>query len=93
MTGSEIHVTECRCPTCRNAQHWSDECRRCGTDLSLLRRLADESGQLHRVLFAALTANDFPLAERTLQRLSEISPTPVMELLLRFVKSRKTDDS
>ena len=27
------------CPTCNARQTWSDECRRCKTDLSLLRRI------------------------------------------------------
>ena len=29
-----------RCPTCRASQGWSNECRRCGSDLSLLRKVA-----------------------------------------------------
>ncbi|MDA1015340.1 MAG: hypothetical protein O3A00_12930 [Planctomycetota bacterium] len=36
-----------RCPTCRAQQAWSDECRRCKSDLSLLRRF-DESRRWHR---------------------------------------------
>ncbi len=31
-----------RCPTCRAEQVWSDTCRRCKSDLRLLRELADE---------------------------------------------------
>ena len=40
---SSIHAeaTESvRCPTCRASQGWSNECRRCGSDLSLLRKFA-----------------------------------------------------
>jgi hypothetical protein len=31
-----------RCPTCRATQPWSDVCRRCKSDLVLLRELAEE---------------------------------------------------
>ena len=31
-----------RCPTCRASQEWSDECRRCRSDLRLLRALDQE---------------------------------------------------
>jgi hypothetical protein len=31
-----------RCPTCRAEQVWSDTCRRCKSDLQLLRDLAEE---------------------------------------------------
>jgi len=87
--GNETTVTECRCPTCRNVQPWSDECRRCGTDLSLLRRLAEESVRLQRVLLAAMTARDDALAELTLRRLMQIAPTPLLDQLLRFVTHEK----
>jgi hypothetical protein len=30
------------CPTCRAAQAWSDTCRRCKSDLQLLRQVAEE---------------------------------------------------
>ena len=84
---TEIHTMDSRCPTCRNMQPWSDECRRCGTDLTLLRCLAEESAQLQRTLLASLAAKDDSLAELILQRLTQISPTPMMEQLLQFVKS------
>jgi len=70
-------------------QPWSDECRRCGTDLSLLRRLTEESVRLQRVLLVAMTASDDALAERTLQRLMQIAPTPLLDQLLRFVTHEK----
>jgi len=87
--GNETTATECRCPTCRKVQPWSDECRRCGTDLSLLRRLTEESARLQRVLLAAMTARDDSLAELTLQRLMQIAPTPQLDQLLRFVAHEK----
>ncbi len=36
-----IPPDEVVCPTCRARQAWSDSCRRCQSDLSLLRRLAE----------------------------------------------------
>ena len=41
MTESSLERTaedEMRCPTCNARQAWSDECRRCKCDLSLLRQ-------------------------------------------------------
>jgi len=32
-------IEQMRCPTCNAQQAWSDECRRCKCDLSLLHRL------------------------------------------------------
>lgn len=37
-----------RCPTCRAVQVWSDTCRRCKSDLHLLRSLAAEYAALRR---------------------------------------------
>lgn len=45
-----------RCPTCNASQTWSDECRRCKSDLRLLRRVIQD-WQRH--------------CERSLQALSE----------------------
>ena len=89
ITDNEMSATECRCPTCRNVQAWNDECRRCGTDLSLLRRLTEESVRLQRVLLVAMTARDDSLAELTLLRLIQIAPTPFLDQLLRFVAHEK----
>jgi len=89
ITDNEMSATECRCPTCRNVQAWNDECRRCGTDLSLLRRLTQESVRLQRVLLVAMTAKDDSLAELTLQRLMQIDPSSLLGQLLRFVVHEK----
>ena len=85
MVTEEINAVEYRCPTCRNVQPWSDECRRCGTDLSLLNRLAGEFVRLRRTFIAALLAKDDQLAKVALQRLAQISPTPAIVQLWYFV--------
>lgn len=41
MTGETM-----RCPTCRASQVWSDVCRRCKSDLRLLRELAEAHAAL-----------------------------------------------
>ncbi len=42
-----ISPDQVRCPTCRALQEWSDQCRRCRCDLSLL-RAACSAHQDHR---------------------------------------------
>ncbi len=37
-----MNTATLRCPTCRAEQPWSDACRRCKSDLRLLREVADE---------------------------------------------------
>ena len=43
-----IAPDQVRCPTCRALQAWSDSCRRCRCDLSLL-RAAHSAHQHHRL--------------------------------------------
>ena len=43
-----------RCPTCGATQVWSDTCRRCRCDLSLLHDALRGVGQLRRACLAAL---------------------------------------
>jgi hypothetical protein len=43
-----------RCPTCRAEQEWSDTCRRCKSDLRLLRAFAAAYGQSRRACLAHL---------------------------------------
>jgi hypothetical protein len=40
MANGEDAVGRVRCPTCRAEQEWSDTCRRCKSDLRLLRAFA-----------------------------------------------------
>ena len=43
-----------RCPTCRASQEWSDTCRRCRSDLRLLRRFAQGYDQARHACLVAL---------------------------------------
>jgi hypothetical protein len=43
-----------RCPTCRATQPWSNECRRCKSDLRLLRAAHEAYGHARRQCLQAL---------------------------------------
>ena len=45
---------EVRCPTCGAVQEWSDACRRCRCELTLLRRAADEALDCSAALLAGV---------------------------------------
>ena len=51
-----------RCPTCRAVQPWSDECRRCKSDLRLMRQAAEACTALRGHCFANLRENRIPTA-------------------------------
>jgi hypothetical protein len=46
-----------RCPTCRASQVWSDVCRRCKSDLRLLRELAEKYAALRARCLSNLRHN------------------------------------
>ena len=57
-----------RCPTCRAVQEWSDACRRCRSDLRLLREFASAYRRDRRACLEALRSGRpgaaWPLARR-----------------------------
>ncbi|MDR1962188.1 MAG: hypothetical protein LBQ50_00200 [Planctomycetaceae bacterium] len=85
-----INRTECHCPVCGAVQTWRDECRRCRTDLGVLRLLNEEIRLLNRKLVCALKDGDFRLAERVAQKLEQIDPNPLNETVLKFCSSQVT---
>jgi hypothetical protein len=52
----ETAAEEMTCPTCRARQPWSDECRRCKCDLTLLRQFRQTAGLHRRQCLRALRA-------------------------------------
>lgn len=63
-----------RCPTCNATQTWSDECRRCKSDLRLLRRVI-EARRLHREnALRAIRDNQFPTALVEAQQAYDLYP-------------------
>jgi hypothetical protein len=73
---------EVRCPTCDAVQEWSDACRRCRCDLTLLRQLtASASTSRHRCL-RALRDGRLADALRHARRFHALSPGPTATRLL-----------
>ena len=65
---------ELRCPTCGARQGWSDTCRRCRSDLSLLVSLADQWRRCRRQALAELAAGHLAAALELARRCHEIAP-------------------
>ena len=63
---------EMRCPTCNARQAWSNECRRCKCDLSLLGQCWRTSQAQHRRCLRQLRAGRPDLALRHARRLAAI---------------------
>jgi hypothetical protein len=61
-----------RCPTCRAEQEWSDTCRRCKSDLRLLRALALAYRQNRRACLEHLRQGDGREALRAARRCYQI---------------------
>ena len=56
-----------RCPTCRAVQEWSDTCRRCKSDLRLLREFAASYERSRRACLDELRAGHPCAARRAAQ--------------------------
>lgn len=56
-----------RCPTCRAVQEWSDTCRRCKSDLRLLREFAASYERSRRACLDELRAGHPRAARRAAQ--------------------------
>ena len=83
---NEIDAEVCRCPTCGATQSWRDECRRCGTDINLLCRMAEEAMELRAEWTAAMSVYDFRKAEQIMDRLRIISPSLLCDLLHDYTR-------
>ena len=71
-----------RCPTCRATQAWSDECRRCGSNLTLLRRFSNRGTQLRGQCLRALQSNNVRDAVAHSRALFQLHPTDASRRLL-----------
>ena len=69
-----IDPTNVRCPTCRANQPWSDTCRRCKSDLRLLREFARAYEIDRQACLAALRDGRPREAELAARRCLGISP-------------------
>ena len=63
-----------RCPTCGAWQDWSDACRRCRCDLTLLRRMAEAIQASRRRCLCALRAGRTSEALHHARRLQALCP-------------------
>jgi hypothetical protein len=61
-----------RCPTCRAEQDWSDTCRRCKSDLGLLRALASAYRRNRRACLEHLRDGNSGEALRAARRCDQI---------------------
>jgi hypothetical protein len=71
-----------RCPTCRVEQDWADTCRRCRSDLRLLRELADTYHQTRLACLAHLGAGYPRAALRLAHQCRELSASAESDRLL-----------
>jgi hypothetical protein len=62
------------CPACKAEQVWSNECRRCRADLSLLRGATEAARRAERECLAALSQADFAKALAAAQQAFHWSP-------------------
>jgi hypothetical protein len=79
------------CPTCRAAQPWADACRRCRSDLRLLREAAAVYGRDRLACLAHLRAGRPRAALLAARRCHDLSPGPDSRRLLA-VASLLADD-
>ncbi len=70
------------CPTCRARQEWTDQCRRCRSDLRLLRRVAAHCRWARVRALAALKQGQYHQALAHAQRAHALNPQPESRRLL-----------
>jgi hypothetical protein len=63
-----------RCPTCRAVQDWSDTCRRCKSDLSLLRDCAEAYRRARRACLDSLRRGEPRAALRAARECESLRP-------------------
>ncbi len=70
------------CPVCRAAQAWSDSCRRCRCDLSLLRRADAACRQARRQALLDLRDGRWAQAQRAVRACYALQPAADSRRLL-----------
>lgn len=70
------------CPTCRARQEWTDQCRRCRSDMRLLRRVAAHCRWARAHALAALNQGRWHEALAHAQRAHALNPQPESRKLL-----------
>jgi hypothetical protein len=86
-----IDPANVRCPTCRANQPWSDVCRRCKSDLRLLREFAGAFENARRACLAGLRDGRPREAELAARRCLKISPGAEARRLLALAALQAGD--
>jgi hypothetical protein len=84
-TTDPIDPETVRCPTCRASQPWSDACRRCKSDLRLLREFAEGYDRARRECLDSLRLGRLREARAAATRCLELSPADGSRRLLALV--------
>jgi hypothetical protein len=82
---------ELRCPTCGARQGWVDTCRRCKSDLSLLRAALESHEEHRRAALLALNAGHLDAAVHHARRCHELRPGPESHGLLAICQLLRGD--
>lgn len=72
-TAGDFQTDPVRCPTCGAVQAWSDTCRRCRSDLRLLRAVHEAYQQTRLACLARLRTGEHRSALRLARRCHELS--------------------
>jgi hypothetical protein len=80
-----------RCPTCKASQDWSDECRRCKSDLRLLRAFADAYELNRRACLEAICSGDAAAATHHAQRCHLLEPNSDSRRMLALAALLRED--
>ena len=80
-----------RCPTCRASQEWSDTCRRCRSDLRLLRSCATTYAQARRDCLLHLQAGRLAAAGHLAGRCHALAPSTETRRLVAITALRRQD--
>ncbi len=86
-----VHQAEARCPTCRATQDWSDTCRRCKSDLRLLRAFTEEHVRVKRAGLHAINEGDARSATRHARAYHALQPGPDSRRLLALAAFLRGD--
>ncbi len=82
FSGFSAYASTLCCPTCRARQEWTDQCRRCRSDLRLLRRVAEHCRQARDQALSALDEGRWFEALAHAQRAFALNPQPESRRLL-----------
>lgn len=80
-----------RCPTCRADQPWSETCRRCKSDLRLLREVAESYLRARRACLLHLRSNRPQAARDAALRAHALAPTEESRRLMALAALLRED--